>query len=98
MDISFDESVPIKPIEQLLIVTPIQHSNILPWSFQQIYKDFDHQSFKLDVLKGGKNIYSDPILPDINRSEIEKLMINIPVTEIEMRRNTVKSKIFCMKF
>ena len=90
--------MPISPIEQLLIVTPISHSSILPWSFQQIYKDFEFKSFQLDILKGGKNIYSDPILPEINREEIDKLMINIPVSEIESRRNQIKSKIFCMKF
>jgi 5'-3' exonuclease len=88
----------ITPIEQLLMVTPIQNSCILPWSFQFIYEDFTAIRFQLDIMKGGKNIYSEPVLEDINREEIDKLLRNVPVTEIESTRNVVKNKLFCMKF
>ena len=99
-DIHFEKDSEITPIQQLLIVTPIQHSSILPWSFQQVYKDdsWEPIKFKLDVLKGGKNIYSDPILPDINLQYIDKFLSNIPVTEIEKTRNIVRNNVFCMKF
>ena len=99
-DIKFCSDKFITPVEQLLIVTPKQHASILPWSYQQVYKEDEWSSikFKLDILKGGKNIYSDPILPDINMTEIHKFLANIPVTEIENTRNIVRNKIFCMKF
>jgi 5'-3' exonuclease len=99
-DIVFDKDKEIAPLQQLLIVTPIQHSNILPWSFQQVYKEDEWESvkFKLDILKGLKNIYSDPILPDINLEYIDKFMANIPVTEIEKTRNLIRNNVFCMKF
>ena len=60
--------------------------------------EWEHIKFKLDVLKGGKNIYSDPILPDINLENINRFMSNIPVTEIEKTRNNVRNNVFCMKF
>jgi len=90
----------ITPLQQLLIVTPIQHAGILPWSFQQIYKNTDWEpvKFKLDILKGGKNIYSDPILPEINLNHIDKFLSNVPVTEIEKTRNVIRKNVFCMKF
>ena len=97
-DYTFEKSDVIAPIEQLVIVTPIQHANVLPWSFQQFYKELSPVKFHLDVLKGGKNIYSDPILPDIDRDDVNALLRNIPVTEIEKLRNTIKTKLFCMKF
>ena len=98
LKIKFEEADIISPIEQLLIVTPIQHVNILPWSFQFIYNKFEPIKFKLDVIKGGKNIYSEPILPKIDRHEIKTLLRNVPVSEIEKIRNTIKNKFFCMKF
>lgn len=99
-DISFDNDNEITPLQQLLIVTPIQHANILPWSFQQVYREDDWEpiKFKLDILNGGKNIYSDPILPDISLEQIDKFLSNIPVTEIEKTRNVVRNNVFCMKF
>lgn len=99
-DIKFIENNEITPLQQLLIVTPIQHSSILPWSFQQVYKEdiWEPIKFKLDILKGGKNIYSDPILPDINLKQIDKFISNIPVTEIEKTRNIIRNNVFCMKF
>ena len=99
-DIKFEKDSEITPIQQLLIVTPIQHAGILPWSFQQVYKEdiWEPIKFKLDILKGGKNIYSDPILPDINLEYIDKFLSNIPVTEIEKTRNAIRNNVFCMKF
>ena len=99
-NLTFSDSTPFSPLQQLLIVTPIQHASILPWSFQQIYKDDNWEpiKFKLDILKGGKNIYSDPILPEINLSEINKFLSNIPVTEIEKTRDIIRNNVFCMKF
>lgn len=99
--ITFEKDVPISPIEQLLIVTPIQHSNLLPWSYHQVLKEdvqeFYSIKFKLDVLKGLKNIYSDPILPDINFEYIDTIMATVPVSEIEATRNKIKDKIFYFK-
>lgn len=96
----FQNDCVISPIKQLLIVTPYQHYNLLPWSYQIVIKElqeFYPHKFKLDVIKGGKNIYSDPILPEINFNFIDTILETVPVSEIEAIRNKIKDKIFYYK-
>ena len=98
------KDAPLTPFEQLLAVMPPQNSNLLPFAFNMILKDPDlglQKEFpikiKLDVVKGLKNIYSEPILPPINVELIQKMMRTIPLSGPELDRNVVRDKIFCFK-
>ena len=98
----FTEDDVITPIQQLLYVTPIQHSSLLPYSYQCIIKDPNitdlfQLKFKLDVVKGLKNIYSEPILPPIDVDLYESILLTIPVTEHDVARNKIKLNIYCVK-
>ena len=109
-DFIFETGNIISPIEQLLYVTPIQHYKLLPMSYQLFLKGHTDDEaninlseifpckFQLDVLKGGKNIYSDPIIPDIDINTILTILKMIPVNQIEYCRNKIKDKTYCVKF
>uniref|UniRef100_A0A6C0F5J8 Xrn1 N-terminal domain-containing protein n=1 Tax=viral metagenome TaxID=1070528 RepID=A0A6C0F5J8_9ZZZZ len=101
--VDLDDS-PLSPIEQLIAVLPPQNAGLLPFAFQIIMKDpelkLQHKFppiVKLDVVKGLKNIYSEPILPDIDVQFINKMMYCIPVSEPELCRNILRDKLFCFK-
>ena len=51
--------------------------------------------FKLDVVKGLKNIYSNPLLPELELTNIQKFVRNISITEYEANRNVVRKEPFC---
>lgn len=102
--IKYENDEPLKPIEQLLAVLPRHNCGLLPFSFNMVFRDNDFilndypKKFKLDVVKGLKNIYSEPILPPINCETIKLLIENIPVSEPEIARNTIRERLFCVKF
>lgn len=98
------EDEPLAPVEQLIAVLPPQNAGLLPFAYQIVMKDRDldlqhvfPQRVKLDVIKGLKNIYSDPILPDIDVDLIRKMTMVIPVSEPELSRNTIRTRLFCFK-
>ena len=69
------------PLQQLLIIMPPQMKKSLPkicgkvMSSKKVKKYFP-QTFKLDVVKGLKYIYSEPIFEEIDEKEIFKEMEN----------------------
>jgi 5'-3' exonuclease len=100
----FDVSEPYAPFEQLLMVTPVQCCGLLPFSYMAFisesndeFEDYFPKSFELDVVKGQKNIYSEPILPHINVDLIKKIVYSLPLSEPEIARNIIKTRPFCHK-
>lgn len=102
---SFNEEpgAPLTPIEQLAIVSPPQSFSLLPKYIAEtfsddFFEDLFPKKFKLDVLKGMKNIYSDPILPPPDVYTIKKILRHIPVTEYEFNRNVLHENAYSKNF
>jgi 5'-3' exonuclease len=102
---SYNETVPLSPFMQLLIVLPPQNANLLPFAFNKIINSLVEQDdpnfpkkFKLDVVKGLKNIYSEPILPEVNLEFMSKIVSNICVSEPEHVRNVIRTKPFFFRY
>ena len=102
--IVFPESEPLTPFEQLLMVTPIQHNSILPYCLSLFVREYGSEfeelfpkKFKLDAVRGMKNIYSDPILPSVNLYKISSIVKNCYYSDPEIARNSVNQKLFCHK-
>ena len=90
---------------QLLIVLPPQNSNLLPFAFNKVINNLVEQDdpnfpkkFKLDIVKGLKNIYSEPILPEVNLEFMSKIVSNICVSEPEHVRNVIRTKPFFFRY
>ena len=100
----FPKDIALSPIQQLVAVTPPQHNGILPFSLRIVIKDrqlgLDHmfpRNVKLDVTKGLKNIYSEPILCPVDVTTIRKMMLTFPFSEHELNRDKTSSSVFCHK-
>jgi 5'-3' exoribonuclease 2 len=100
----FEKGDPCTPFCQLLMVTPLRCCGLLPFSFMAFmsengdeYTEYFPKQFQLDVLKGQKNIYSEPILPDINIEIVNKILYSLPLSEPEIARNQMKLRPFCFK-
>tara|TARA_B100001094_G_C18171638_1_gene795457 strand:- start:450 stop:2171 length:1722 start_codon:yes stop_codon:yes gene_type:complete len=105
VNITFPKTFPMTPIEQLLAVLPPQNANMLPQTLQHLMTDEDSpvihwypKKIKLDVLKGMKNIYSDPILPEIDQEQLSIIARTFPVHEQDAKRNTLKESAFQKRF
>ena len=103
-NISFCNDKPLSPFEQLLIVTPIQHYFILPYCLSLFLKEHGSEfeeifpkTFRLNVVKGTKNIYSDPLLPDINLDIIRLIITQSVFSDPEISRNFLNDRLFCHK-
>lgn len=101
----FENDIPMTPLQQLMIVLPPQNASMLPKMIADIVYDdkslVSHmypRKFELDVLKGGKNIYSDPILPTMDLMLIETILRHIPITEYEANRNVIRTQEYSRKF
>jgi len=97
--ITFTQGNPLSPIEQLLAVSPPQHSNILPFAANMLMRDpslefMYPRTVELDVIKGQKNIYSEPLLHPIDIKAIKQIMAKIPFTKSEIARNKQTNKLF----
>lgn len=94
-DTLFQLDEPFKPFTQLMMILPPQMGNLLPKSYHNLMKNELLQyypiGFELDVVMGGKHIYSEPVLPYINEhhllKEIEK--VDKTLTKEENERNTI---------
>lgn len=96
---------PLCPFVQLLIVMPPQNMSMHPFAIhkvvQYLVENDDPQfpkKFKLDVVKGLKNIYSEPILPPPDVEFLTKIVTNTPVSEPERVRNVIRTKPFFFKY
>ena len=101
----FEVGKPNSPLEQLMIVLPPQNCSMLPkliseiiYDDKSLVMDMYPRTIELDVLKGGKNIYSDPILPEVDMSKIHTILRHIPITEYEANRNVIRVQEYSRKF
>jgi 5'-3' exonuclease/ubiquitin len=90
----FELGKPFSPFEQLLLILPVVSLGLLPKPLRIIPSKLEEsfpRKFELDILLGGKYIYSEPILPEISVEEVLKFVTScIPkLTENEMKRNMV---------
>jgi len=92
--IKFKKGVPFSPFEQLLLVLPKQSMNLLPREIKipLTYNKYYPSTFKLDILLGGKYIYSEPILPEINTTLIKDLIENTKFRDVDNSRNKIRNK------
>lgn len=98
---TFQAENEMTPVEQLLNVVPPQSAYLLPNSYKLFIKENKFDSYPhnvhLDALKGQKNIYSEPILPKIDKHLINTIMKMLPVTENEKQRDVLKTRLYCFK-
>tara|TARA_B110000977_G_C11085910_1_gene494699 strand:- start:1387 stop:2865 length:1479 start_codon:yes stop_codon:yes gene_type:complete len=101
----YDKTEPLCPFMQLLIVMPPQNATLLPFAFHKVVMHLVEQNdenfpkkFKLDVVKGLKNIYSEPLLPTVNFSYLQKIVTNVEVSEPEHVRNVIRTKPFFFRY
>lgn len=98
---TFDKDVVLSPFEQLLYVLPAQSCRLLPYGLQDMMTDSESpiadyypSRFKLDVIAGGKNIYSEALLPHIHIPYIRCAVANVPLNDHEVMRNTIVEQPF----
>ena len=73
----FELGKPYRPLEQLMFVLPAGSGGLLPKELSKLMTDVDSPiieyypiDFELDVMKGQKHIYSEPILPLIDDAHL----------------------------
>ena len=102
-NIHFKLGKPYTPYQQLMLILPPQVDYIIPEQLRPIMHDdkigctqFYPLEARLDVTVGGKTMYSEPILPEID----ESLLLNIikkeeeNLTKEEKIRNEIRTKSF----
>lgn len=99
--ITFTSSKPFSPMEQLCFILPPQMSSLLPSCLQDILTNRKYYplEFDVDALAGGKYIYSEAILPELD-TEILKASIHsrIPLlTATEQKRNSTSTRLVYLK-
>jgi 5'-3' exonuclease len=99
----FEPTEPYKPFEQLMLILPTTAMDILPKSYQTLFKDeetatqlmpYYPTSFELDIITGGKYIYAEPILPDLPANVVLTAIRGLKkkLTAEEKTRNEVKEE------
>lgn len=98
---TFERDEVLSPLEQLMYVLPAQSCRLLPYGLQELMTDTESpiidiypSRFKLDVIAGGKNIYSEALLPHIHIPYIRNAVANVPLNDHEVMRNTVVEQPF----
>lgn len=101
LEATFEKDVVLSPFEQLLYVLPAQSCRLLPYGLQDMMTDpespiaeYYPSRFKLDVIAGGKNIYSEALLPHIHIPYIRCAVANVPLNDHEVMRNTIVDQPF----
>lgn len=100
LEVIWEPSFPYAPFEQLMYILPKQSFKLLP----KVLNDGDldeyyPKNFILDIVQGGKYIYSDPILPEIPMTVIHEKIREVAeqFTVLEKERNTLRSKPYVHK-
>lgn len=92
----FEKGRPFTQFEQLLLVLPKLSFGLLPKQLRILPSKLEHDSyprkFELDILLGGKYIYSEPVLPEIDIEEVRKFVESGDYSDMEIVRNTVTSE------
>lgn len=95
LNFEFNLGKPFSPFEQLLLVLPTISFGLLPKPLRQLPIKLETESyprkFELDILLGGKYIYSEPILPEIDPETIRKFVKSKlkELSEGEQKRNLI---------
>ena len=98
---NFELGSPMTPYQQLMFILPPQNDTILPEALRPIFHDnelgatqYYPTEIRIDAAFGGKTMYSEAILPEINDEEllviIKKHEKNL--TESEKIRNCIRTK------
>lgn len=89
----FDKSTPFKPFDTLMLILPQQNANFLPKGYGELMKKdllpYYPIDFELDVIQGGKHIYTEPILPNIDASEVVNKTKKIKLNKTDKQRNEI---------
>jgi len=103
INITWDSAHSYTPFEQLMLILPRQSFKLLPKvlsiegddELEQYYP----KNFILDIVQGGKFIYSDAILPEIPIEKIREKINKVKdqFTILEKERNTLRSKPYVYK-
>lgn len=92
--ITFDDSIPHKPLEQLISVLPPKSSDLLPVNYRNLIHDDDSPlisyypiDFEVDYL--GKTFYWEchSLLPFIDDGRLKHVLKDVKLNESEMLRN-----------
>lgn len=99
------DDTPMTPYEQMLMILPIQNMNLLPGPFKCFVLDPDaplhfmyKRNFKLDVMVGYKNIYSEPLLDDVDFEKVKMVINNVLLNDMEWSRNIIRTGPFKRTF
>lgn len=94
LSITWEESSPCTPFEQLMYILPKQSFKLLPKVLNDGLDEYYPKNFILDIVQGQKFIYSEPILPEIPIEVIKNKIINSSnqFTILEKERNTLRNK------
>ncbi len=92
---------PFKPLDQLMLILPPQMGHLLPKGYHNLMKTkllpYYPIDFELDVVLGGKHIYSEPILPMIDAGEVTRETAKVKLTKDETERNTIVDEPYIKK-
>lgn len=103
-DITFENSKPYTPFEQLMFILPPQMNFLLPKSLRNLMiegetKQYYPKEFEIDALAGIKYIYSEAILPEIDTEILRKATQNCfnQLSDDEKKRNYESNKLVYIK-
>ena len=96
LEITLDRSEPYTPLQQLFMILPPQYANLLPKGYEKLMTDISSPllqyfpiDFKLDVMLGQKQEYSEPLLPEVDEEIVLAEIGKIKLTKTEERRNKI---------
>ena len=93
---------PYTPFQQLMLIIPPQSSHLLPPKYAELMTrksspiiEYFPTSFKLDAAAGKKEIYSDPLLEEVNEQKIFETMksIDAKLNSSQISRNTLSKNL-----
>jgi len=94
---------PYKPFDQLMLVLPSWHSDLLPKKYANLMKEaksplieYYPTDYEMDVVAGGKFIYTEPLLPEINDHAVleETAKLEQSLNASNKKRNTLQPEPF----
>jgi 5'-3' exonuclease len=96
----FEPSTPFKPFDQLMMILPRSAADILPKSYQDILNKADSplipyypEDFELDIVTGGKYVYSEAILPPLPAELVlaETAKVEKKLSPVDKKRNQIRT-------
>lgn len=97
----WEMKTPFTPLEQLFMILSPENSKILPASYGKIMLNKNKTlyqyyplEFELDVVAGGKYIYSEPILPELDDELVVNELKKLKLTKSEINRNQLLQEPF----